>query len=189
MRIVASNSFGIQTGTAPTPDPNSDFLPALDDAVAAGIVVVFSAGNYHGLAGGQPTACSPNSIWLHKSRADILAVATCRLDKTMWDYSSRGPSQHFGSPNTSAKPDVTAPTPRNGRILYGSGESVMANGWGTSGACPQVAGLAALLISADSRLSRTDGFRKIRNSAQTLGFAAECQGSGLIDCAASFATA
>ena len=103
---------------------------ALDDAVAAGVVVVFSAGNYHALAGGQPTACSPNSIWLYKSRADILAVGTCRLDKTMWDYSSRGPSQHFGSPNTSAKPDVVAPTPRNGRILYGTGESVLANGWG-----------------------------------------------------------
>jgi serine protease AprX len=189
IHIVASNSFGIQTGTAPTPDPNSDFLPALDDAVAAGVLVVFSAGNYHGLAGGQPIACSPNSIWLYKSRADILAVATCRLDRTMWDYSSRGRGQHFGSPNTSAKPDVTAPTPRNGRILYGTGESVMANGWGTSGACPQVAGLAALLISADPNLTRADVFRKIRNSAQTLGFAAECQGSGLIDCAASFATA
>jgi serine protease AprX len=188
-RIVASNSFGIQTGSAPTPDPSSDFLPALDDAVAAGVVVAFSAGNYHALAGGGPSACSPTSIWLHKSRADVLTVATCRLDGTMWDYSSRGPSQDFGSSNTSAKPDVTAPTPANGRILYGAGERVLANGWGTSGACPQVAGLAALLISANPGINRTDVFKKIRNSAQTLGFAAECEGKGLINCAAAFAVA
>jgi serine protease AprX len=189
VRIVASNSFGIQTGSAPAPDPNSDFLPALDDAIAAGVVVAFSAGNYHAMAGGAPSACAPTSIWLHKSRADVLTVATCRLDRTMWDYSSRGPGQHFGSPNSNSKPDVTAPTPANGRILYGAGERVLANGWGTSGACPQVAGLAALLISANTGLNRVDVFNKIRNSAQTLGFAAECEGRGLINCAAAFATA
>jgi serine protease AprX len=189
VRIIASNSWGTQTGSPPAPDPNSDFLPALDDAIGAGVVAVFSAGNYHALAGGSPNACSPNTIWLHKSRADVLTVATCQLNSTMWNYSSRGPGQHFGSPNTSAKPDVTAPTPVNGRILYGSGERVLANGWGTSGACPQVAGLAALLISNNPALDRNAIFNKIRNSATSLGHAAECQGRGLIDCSGAFAVA
>jgi serine protease AprX len=186
-RIVASNSFGRKTGFPPDPDPNSDFLPALGDAVAAGVVVVFSAGNNHELAGGSPDACSPNSVWLHKSRADVLAVATCRLDRSMWYYSSRGPGQHWGMPNTSRKPDVTAPTPRNGQILYGSGESVLANGWGTSGACPQVAGLAALLISADPGLTVQEVYDRIRNASQPLGFGQDCEGHGLIDCGAAFA--
>jgi serine protease AprX len=185
--IVASNSFGIKSGVAPTADPNSDLLPALDDAIAAGVFVVFSAGNYHEMAEGQPAACSPNSIWLYKSRSDLLTVATCRLDGVMWDYSSRGPGQHFGDPGAGAKPDVTAPTPANGRILYGPRDAVLANGWGTSGACPQVAGLAALLLAAHPGLVRGRLQSIIKNTARSLGHAPECQGHGVIDCAAAFA--
>ena len=186
-RIVASNSFGRQTGSPPPLPTDSDFLPALDDAVAAGVIVVFSAGNNHALAGGAASACTPNSVWLHKSRADLMAVATCDLDKAMWYYSSRGPGQFYGSANTSRKPDVTAPTPANGRILYGPGERVLANGWGTSGACPQVAGLAALLLSADASLDAQRIFDLIRANATGLGHGVHCEGAGMIDCAATLA--
>ncbi|HMQ58999.1 MAG TPA: S8 family serine peptidase, partial [Rhizobiaceae bacterium] len=184
-KIVASNSFGVQTGMAPTPDPNSDFLPALGDAIAAGVFVAFSAGNYHQLAGGQPDRCAPTSIWLHKCRNDVMTVATCDLDRAMWFYSSRGKGQHFGDPGTSAKPDVTAPTPRNGKILYGSGEKVLQDGWGTSGACPQVAGLAAQMWELAPDMTAEEIRDTIRKSASDLGFAHECQGAGLIDCNAS----
>ena len=119
--IVATNSFGRKTGTAPTPPSDSDFIAALDDAIGVGIHVFFSAGNNHQRAQGDPAQCEPNSIWLHKSRADVTAVATCDLDEQMWFYSSRGPGQHFGQPDTSHKPDVTAPTPRNGRIVMAVG--------------------------------------------------------------------
>lgn len=182
-RIVASNSFGRRTGTPPPPPgPGSQFPDALDEAIQTGIAVVFSAGNNHELAGGAPQACAPNSIWMYKSRADLLAVATCDLDERMWFYSSRGPGQHYGQPGTNAKPDVTAPTPRNGRILYGAREQVLENGWGTSGACPQVAGLAALIWSRHSRMNAQQVLDMIKNSARDLGFAANCQGSGMIDC-------
>lgn len=183
--IVASNSFGQRTGTAPQPPQDSDFLPALDDALAAGVTVVFSAGNNHQFAGGSPAACQPNSIWLHKSRADILAVATCKLDETMWFYSSRGPGQHHGAPNTNEKPDVTAPTPENGRILYGPGDRVLADGWGTSGACPQVAGLAALIRSARPTIGRDAVFALFKDQARPLHVGPTCAGRGIIDCVAS----
>ena len=107
----------------------------------------------------------------------------------MWFYSSRGPGQHFGDANTNRKPDLTAPTPHNGKILYGSGERVLQNGWGTSGACPQVAGLAALLLSANPGLTRAQLFDKIRNSTTSLGFGPECQGTGLVNCEAALAVA
>jgi subtilisin family serine protease len=68
-------------------------------------------------------------------------------------------------------------------------ERVLLNGWGTSGACPQVAGLAALMISAEPELSRKDVFNRIRNSTTSLGFGHECQGTGLIDCEAALAVA
>ena len=183
--LVASNSFGRKTGTPP-PDPGqSDFIDALEGALAAGVFVFFSAGNNHQRAGGLPTACDPNSVWLHKGRADVFPVATCDLDHTMWYYSSRGPGQNFGQVNTSRKPDATAPTPRNGRILYGSSERVLANGWGTSGACPQAAGLAALLLSFNPKLSRKGLFDAIRDHAVDIGHGDTCQGHGMIDCGAS----
>lgn len=180
--IVASNSFGRRTGASPQPPSQSDFLPALGDAIAAGVFVAFSAGNNHALAGGQPTACNPTSIWLHKSREDVLAVATCDLNDDMWDYSSRGPGQFHGQAGTNRKPDVTAPTPRNGRILYGGGERVLANGWGTSGACPQAAGLLALIRSAAPQVGHLAAFDVIRRTARDLQLGWDCCGDGVIDC-------
>ena len=180
--IVATNSFGRNIGTPPSPPDNSDFIDALDDAIAAGIRVFFSAGNNHERAGGGPAACTPNSVWLHKSRADVMAVATCDLASAMWFYSSRGPGQFHGGANTNRKPDVTAPTPRNGRVVYGAGISTLANGWGTSGACPQAAGLAALVLTLDPTISRNDLFNLIRESASDLGHGPTCQGNGMIDC-------
>lgn len=192
LRIVATNSFGIPTGTPPPLPTSNVFAEALADALDAGVTVVFSAGNNHELAGGSASACAPNSIWLHKSRADILAVATCSLDGRLWEYSSRGPGQFFGTDqygpgNSNRKPDMVAPTPRNGRILYGSAERVMPRGWGTSGAAPQVAGLAALLRSVAPALGRAALFDIIRGTAQGLGEGHHCEGHGMIDCARALA--
>ncbi len=183
--LIASNSFGLKRGTPPPVPGQSDFIDALNDAIAAGVIVFFSAGNNHQRAGGNPTACDPNSIWLHKSRADLFPVATCDLDKQIWYYSSRGPGQHFGKPEASHKPDATAPTPKNGKILYGASERVLPNGWGTSGACPQAAGLAALLLALDGTLARDAVFDAIRTPALDIGHGHNCQGFGMIDCAAS----
>jgi serine protease AprX len=183
--IVASNSFGLRTGTPPPPPEESDFPDALAGALEAGVHVVFSAGNNHDLTGGEPEDCAPNSIWLHKCRADVLTVATCDLEGSMWYYSSRGPGQFVGEPGMREKPDVTAPTPRNGRVLYGDQVRALAEGWGTSGACPQVAGLAALLLSRQPALPRETLIRLIHESATTLGFDPHCEGRGMINCRAA----
>lgn len=185
LRIVVTNSFGRRTGDPPPIPTDSDFLPALDEAIQKGIYVFFSAGNNHHLANGLPNECQPNTIWLYKSRADVMTVATCKLDDSMWFYSSRGPGQLHGEPNTNPKPDVTAPTPENGVVVYGDGVLAFPEGWGTSGACPQVAGLAALLLSASGELGRETLFERIRTTATPLGHATGCGGAGLIDCLAA----
>jgi len=182
LNIVATNSFGLKTGSPPSVPADSDFIPALEDAIATGIKVFFSAGNYHDLTGGSATGCNPTSIWLHKCRSDVFTVATCKLDKTMWYYSSRGPGQHYGQSGMGHKPDVTAPTPQNGRIVYDNSVRTMPDGWGTSGACPQAAGLAALLLSKNASLSASAIFDAIRNTATLLGNGANCEGAGLINC-------
>ena len=103
----------------------------------------------------------------------------------MWNYSSRGPGQYYGNPGMNNKPDVTAPTPRNGSILYGDRQRIMPNGWGTSGACPQAAGLAALITARNPSLSANDVYKKIRDAAYDLGHGRNCQGAGLFDCGAT----
>ncbi len=182
INIISTNSFGIRAGTPPPAPPDSDFIPSLNDAIAAGIKVFFSAGNYHEDAGGSADECGPTSIWLHKCREDVITVATCDMDLNMWHYSSRGPGQHHGEPNMNLKPDVTAPTPANGRVVYGNSVRSLSNGWGTSGACPQAAGLAALLLGKDPSLTRAALFDAIKSHATPLKYDATCGGTGLIDC-------
>ncbi len=184
--IVATNSYGRYTGTPPPPPgPGNTFTLALERAIAEGVHVFFSAGNNHILAGGKSDTCDPTSIWLHKAKADLMTVATCDLSGQMWDYSSRGPGQDFEAVGNAAKPNVTAPTPKNGKILFGNQVRVLADGWGTSGACPQVAGLAALLLSKNPAASRLQLFDAIQRSAMDLGHTSYCQGSGRINCKAA----
>jgi serine protease AprX len=183
---VATNSFGTRAGSAPPPPPDSDFIPALTNAIARGVKVFFSAGNYHLLAGGQPTHCNPTSIWLHKCREDVLTIANCQLDGAIWEDSSRGPGQHHGESGASVKPDVAAPTPLNGRVVYLDAVQTVSR-WGTSGACPQAAGLAALLLAQRPELTYQQLFGIIRGTATTLPQAAlHCVGQGLINCQAAF---
>lgn len=184
--IVATNSFGRRTGTPPNEPPDADFDAAIARAIAAGVMFVFSAGNYHRMVGGTDQSCGPNSIWLHKGRADVMTVGTCDLEGAMWYYSSRGPGQFPDRDGHGPKPDVIAPTPRNGLVLHGAQERSKRNGWGTSGAAPQVAGLLALLLSARPDLPRPELADIVRDTARSLGLGAYCQGAGVINCSAAF---
>lgn len=190
--VVASNSFGIRTGSPPAPPENSDFIPALEDALDAGVYVFFSAGNYHHLAGGRPADHAPNTVWLHKGRSDIFTVGAAKPDSTMWYYSSRGPGQFHGQAGTNQKPDVVGITPPDGRVVYGNAIMVLGDGWGTSGCCPQAAGLAALLLSKAQQRgqptpTRDELFDIIRSSSVSLGHHPYSQGAGMLDCAAAVA--
>jgi len=181
--VVMSNSYGIYTCSAPAGLPQDHpYRQIILDAVAAGIVVVFAAGNNHGagLCGNDPTKCSPNTIWGVNSMDEVLSVGTVnwdnRMDSGEHSNSSRGPGQWASKHK---KPDCVAPT--YGEIVWGSGYQVM-EWWGTSGACPQVAGLAALLMGMDPSLTPGDVAGVIRATCRDIGLAKSCAGAGLIDC-------
>lgn len=146
------------------------------------MVVFFSAGNDHDLAGGHPYNCHPSTIWHHKLRPDVFTIGACDLTGELWDYSSRGPAGEFV---VGAKPDLVAPVPRQGLVAFGDQDRRLPFGWGTSGACPQVAGMAALLWTAEPDPNSEQLFERIRPGARDLGRAPSCRGAGLLDCVAA----
>jgi serine protease AprX len=182
-RIVVTNAFGIRTA-APPRQRDSDFLPALADAVNAGLVVCFSARNSHHMLGGMSDARNPAPRWLHKCVDRIVTAATCKLDRTMWFYSCRRHDRWTGSADWPPSRDAAA-SPDNGVVVFGPEVESMFEGWGRSSACPQVAGLAALLWSKTRALDAVQIRRAITSSCASLGRSPEDEGLGLLDCVAA----
>ena len=187
-RLVISNSYGSYVCAPPSIQRTDPFPSIVALAVSLGIVVVFAAGNNHVVVcGNDPAQCAPNTIWGANSMDEVLAVGTVdrnnRMDQppsgpgpyTHRD-SSRGPGQL--AVNTS-KPDCVAPT--YGDVMWGCGYTPM-EWWGTSGAAPQVAGLAALMLAKNQSLTPAQIRTIITQSCVNIGLAATCAGAGLIDC-------
>ena len=151
------------------------------------IPVVFAAGNNHytEVCNYDPSSCSPTSIWGANSLDSVISAGTVNENNTNRDKStphansSRGPGQFA---KDYPKPDCVAPT--YGEVVWGD-KYVDMPWWGTSGACPQVAGLAALLLSINPALKPGEIANIIRSTARPLDAPQNCVGHGLIDCGAA----
>jgi subtilisin family serine protease len=110
-------------------------LPAVDALTAAGIFVVAAAGNTGPRCGSitDPPAPYPETI----------TVGAVDRNGAVADFSSRGPV------SGSAKPDVLAPGDGVLSALPGGGYGVLS---GTSMAAPHIAGVVALMWSANRKL-------------------------------------
>ncbi len=186
--VVMNNSYGLFRCAAPAGLPEDHpYRQIVLDAVAAGVVVVFAAGNNHaaGLCNHDPAAAGPNTIWGVNSIDEVLSVGTVDWDNRMGagehGNSSRGPGQWAVA---RPKPDCVAPT--YGEVVWGSGYKAL-EWWGTSGACPQVAGLAALVLGLDPALTPAQVADVIRATCRDIGLPRTCAGAGLIDCGAAVA--
>ncbi|WP_020177558.1 S8 family serine peptidase [Methylopila sp. M107] len=185
--LVITNSYGLYVCSTPNVMPQDHpFLANVLSAIDAGAFVCFAAGNNHvETCSYDPTQCGPNSIWGPNSHDRVVSVGTVdrnlsnRDNATPHVDSSRGPGEWA---REFPKPDCVAPT--YGMVPWG-GQYTRMDWWGTSGACPQVAGLAALLLSLRPALQPGDAANVIRDSCRTTGAGPGCVGRGVINCEAA----
>ncbi|MCB8924688.1 MAG: S8 family serine peptidase [Ardenticatenaceae bacterium] len=163
---VINNSWGCPPSEGCAPD---SLETVVNNVRAAGIVTVHSAGNMTNADCNtitDPAATYPASF----------TVGATDFNDNIASFSERGPSTFDGG----LKPDISAPgvnirsTVRNG--LYGVNQ-------GTSMAAPHVAGLVALLISANPSLAGdVDAIEAIlRDTAVPRTSAQGCGGDGPTD--------
>jgi serine protease AprX len=186
--IIASNSYGFESCDEPYQNGqpitiNHPFATILQQAIEMGIIVVFAAGNNHSDCDGEPQDCQPDTIWAWNSLDEVLCVGTTDRNNNLWDYSSRGPGQWASAERP--KPDCVAPT--YGEVMWGCGFQDDTDVWGTSGAAPQAAGLAALLSSLQPTASPAAILDRIRQTCDAHPSEPTCSGHGLINCARAVA--
>lgn len=161
---VCSNSWGVTTGHG-YPPCDQTFWITLDGLEAAGVVVVFAAGNE------GPGA---NSLRRPADRAstDFSSFSVGALDGNndnlpIADFSSRGPSYCTPDGEATFKPEVSAPGVNVRSSVPGGGYQ---GGWsGTSMACPHVAGVVALMRQANPNLTVEQVKQILLDTATDLG--------------------
>ncbi len=163
------------------------YKTTLDAVEAAGIAVVFSAGND---GPGASTITKPKNI----NTDEVNVFCTAAIDGAAYlggnndpiaSFSSRGPSTCGGVGSLLIKPEVSAPGV-NVRSSYGNGSYALLSG--TSMSCPHIVGAIALLRQFAPNLTGKQIKLALYNTARDLGTPGEDNnyGKGLIDVYAAF---
>ncbi|UCE66000.1 MAG: S8 family serine peptidase [Candidatus Zixiibacteriota bacterium] len=159
---VCCNAWGLATYHGYPPcDPT--FWTALDGCEAAGIVMLFAAGN-EGFNGLRRPA--------DRATTDIISFAIGAVDGNNPNYpiasfSSRGPTYCTPNGDSAIKPEVSAPGVSIRSSVPGGAYQ---GGWdGTSMAAPHVAGVVALMRQANPDLSSEQVRQILLDTADDLG--------------------
>ena len=144
---VCSNSWGVGPNIGGYPHCDDMLWGALDACEAAGIVVVFAAGNE--AAGGLRVPADRASTEL--TSFAIGAVDGDNPDLPIAYFSSLGPTYCTPDGSEAIKPEIVAPGMNVRSSIPGGGYQ---GGWsGTSMATPHIAGIVALMRQANPNLS------------------------------------
>lgn len=172
---VCSNSWGLRTSHGYL-ECDETFWTFLDAAEAAGIVILFAAGN-EGSEGLRRPA--------DRATDDFRTAAVAAVDATVggWpiaSFSSRGPTLCTPDGSAAIKPDIAAP---GVDVLSSRPNDNYGTSSGTSMATPHVNGVVALLRQADPELSVERIKQIIYDTAFDLGQGGEdnAYGWGMVD--------
>lgn len=134
-----------------------------------GTIVVFASGN------GYET----DSVYYPARLDGVIAVGAIKGDGTIWDYSNRGYGLNLVAPSGGGN---IVTTDRMGALGVDVG-NYRFNFGGTSAACPQVAGVAALILSVAPYLTETQVRETLQSTAYDLGASGfdNTYGYGLVD--------
>ena len=181
MPDVVNNSWGVrEPGQGAC---NSGWVGLFNSMEAAGIAVVFAAGN----EGPDPmTLRSPSIVNFDILKSfTVAALSPHSSSYPIADFSSRGPSICSGTGSLAIKPEVAAPGLAIRSAVPG-GE--YGNNSGTSMAAPHVSGAILLLKEAFPQLSGRDFQEALYNTCHDLGDPGEdnTYGMGIIDVMAAF---
>ncbi len=176
---VCSNSWRVTTSHG-YPPCDQTFWTALDACEAAGIVILFSAGNEGPSA--QTIGRPPDRATDAFRTCSVGAIDANTAGWPIADFSSRGPSYCTPDGSAAIKPELVAP----GVNVYSSvpGGGYEASGWsGTSMASPHVNGVVALIREACPDLSVQEVKEVLYETAVDLGPAGEdnAYGLGIVD--------
>ncbi len=158
---VNSNSWGLLTGHG-YPSCDQTFWTFLDACEAAGIVMTFAAGN-EGFSEMRRPA--------DRATDDYRTFAVAALNGNVGGYpiagfSSRGPTFCTPGGGAAIKPDIAAPGVDVNSSVPGGGYGLSS---GTSMAAPHIAGVVALIYSANPDLSVEQVKQIIYDTAFDLG--------------------
>jgi hypothetical protein len=172
---VVQNSWGVNEGFSGYLDCDSRWWAAIDNCEAAGVCVTWSAGNE---GPGATTLRSPGDRALTPYNCFSVGATDATAPYTIASFSSRGPSGCGGA--FAMKPEVSAPGV-NTYSCYNNGSYTTMSG--TSMAGPHVAGVVALMRSANPDIEVNAIKQILMDTATDLGTAGEdnTYGWGLVD--------
>ncbi|MBN1512416.1 MAG: S8 family serine peptidase [Phycisphaerae bacterium] len=158
--------------------PSATMAAAIRDAAAAGVVLVAASGNQGSSAPAYPAGY-----------AEVISVGAVDWSGELTPYSNYGATLDLVAPGGSDVPGEagepagllsTVGADNTGTLTYEYGYR-----YGTSMACPQVAGVAALMFSVNPALSAAQIRQILRDTATDLGLPGrdDSFGYGLVDAA------
>jgi len=171
---VLSNSWG-WIGA-----PSTDITNAITDALSAGRVVVFAAGNGPDRSPWTYEVVYPGSL---TGSTDVICVGASSPTDQHKNASSSDGQYYWGSSYVGDGPDICVPgcwsytTDRQGADGYNDGSTDLSDAdythdfSGTSSSTPKVAAVAALLLSANPNLTPGQVKAIVRNTADDIGAA------------------
>ncbi|MCX8490940.1 MAG: S8 family serine peptidase, partial [Cyclobacteriaceae bacterium] len=169
---IISNSWGFNNTVGPGGIDSDAIRQAITNARTQGrgglgSVVAFASGNSNIRQGCSTADGCFNGVSFPANVNGVITVGAIDRNGSIWDYSSRGAEMDLVAPSGGPQGDLVT-TDRMGANGYDAGNYTTTFN-GTSAACPQVSGVAALMISVNPNLTEAQITTILQQTATDMG--------------------